>query len=94
MNHDLLTPGLDPHPQPHRKGQWTPCRSRARLALIKRGLTYSRIAVLLRQQGLPASPAAVARVVHGHTRTEAIRATIAKLVGKSVEQLWPEEQAS
>jgi hypothetical protein len=76
------------------KASWTPCRSRARLAIVKRGLTYPRIASVLREEGTPVSPVAIANVVYGYTRSQYIREAIARLTGKTIEQLWPEERAS
>lgn len=79
--------------QTPQRATWTPCSSKARLAIIKRGLTYAQIAEQLRRQGIPCSEFNVANVVRGFTKRPDVRAGIAGVLGMSVDQLWPERIA-
>lgn len=76
------------------RGQWTPCSSRARILIIKQGLTYTQIAEHLLSDGIPCSEFNVANVVRGFTKRPDIRAGIAKMLKVQVEQLWPQRMAS
>lgn len=76
------------------RGQWTPCSSRARLTIIRHGLTYSQIAEQLLGLGIPCSAFNVANVVRGFTKRPDIREGIAKILKVHVDQLWPKRMAS
>ncbi|MCS6290391.1 MAG: hypothetical protein H8K10_15655 [Nitrospira sp.] len=76
------------------RASWTPCNSRARLLIVKRGLTYAHIAEQLQQQGIPCSAFNVANVVRGFTKRPDVRQGIANVLGVDVGQLWPERLAS
>ena len=70
---------------------WTPCQTRAKRALTAAGYTCPRIAALLKERGVSATPWNVRNVVTGATKRADIRAIIAELTGKPVQALWPDE---
>lgn len=76
------------------RASWTPCSSRARILIVKRGLTYALIADQLQASGIPCTAFNVANVVRGFTRRPDIRHGLATLLGVEVGQLWPERLAS
>lgn len=69
----------------------TPCRTKARLALIANGYTYKRVAEIARVRGTIVSVQGVRHVVVGITKRSDLRALIAELTGKPVQVLWPDE---
>ena len=69
----------------------TPCRTKARIALISHGYTYKSVAEIMRGRGIIVSVQGVRHVVVGITKRADIRAVIAELTGKPVQSLWPDE---
>ena len=69
----------------------TPCRTKARIALISKGYTYKSVAEIMRERGIIVSVQGVRHVVVGITKRSDVRALIAELTGRPVHALWPDE---
>lgn len=76
------------------RSSWTPCTSIARITILRKGLTYGRIAALLQERGYRCTEFNVANVVRGFTKRPDLRAGIADVLSIPEERLWPTRRAS